>query len=184
MRLFLLSDWTFGTLELVSLLSAIATFLAVLTSLFLALKSKTVKYKVIVNHKMNGLRIINTGDAKFFISNFGVLVGNDYYLNRYERICKFLSKSIKVLNSTTFYDMSLGKALLEPGDVIEVGLSAFDKKLFECQRVFLFIEINSKLKKFRLNTEKVEYHGEVDMKQYKKISKNEIKNIGFYLAQN
>lgn len=173
-------SWTFGTNELISLIAAIATFLAVVVSLFLALKSKTINYKVAVNHSMMGLRITNTGDAKFLINAFGVCANNKYYMNSYERFCKVLPISREVgQHSRTFQEHSLGYVLLEPGDVVEVGLQHFDSSIFK-GKVFLFACIAGKIKKFQLDVTKISVVNR-DMNEYKEYTKQEIENIGFYL---
>lgn len=173
--------WTFETNELISLIAAIATFLAVVVSLFLALKSKTINYKVAVNHSMMGLRITNTGDAKFLINAFGVCVNNKYYMNSYERFCKVMPISREVgQRSRTFQEHSLGYVLLEPGDVVEVGLQHFDSSIFQ-GKVFLFACIAGKIKKFQLDVTKISVVVNRDMNEYKEYTKQEIENIGFYL---
>ena len=174
--------WTFETNELISLIAAIATFLAVVVSLFLALKSKTINYKVAVNHSMMGLRITNTGDAKFLINAFGVCVNNKYYMNSYERFCKVMPISREVgQRFSTFQEHSLGYVLLEPGDVVEVGFCvSVGKSIFQ-GKVFLFACIAGKIKKFQLDVTKISVVVNHDMNKYKEYTKQEIENIGFYL---
>ena len=175
--------WRFGSTELIALISAITTLAAVVVSLFLALKSKTIRYKVFVNNKVAGLRIINTGDGKFFVSAFGVIIDGAYYLNTYERIYKFLPESKQLSeHKTTNYEGSLGKVLLEPGDVVEVGLQYFDNKLFQKGKTYLFIMVSNHIKKYKLDVDKYDVKKEIDMSQYCKIEKNRIKEIGFYLG--
>lgn len=49
MRLLLTSNWDFGISELINSIVAFLTFLAICVSLYLAQKSKTLKFKVIGN---------------------------------------------------------------------------------------------------------------------------------------
>ena len=173
--------WKFGSSELIALISAIATFLAVIVSLFLALKSKTINYKVHVNHEMMGLRITNTGDAKFLINAFGVCINGKYYMNPYECFCKVLPISRQTnQTSRTFQEHSMGYVLLEPGDVVEIGLQYFDSSLLK-GNVHLCIAVSGKIKKYRLKADRITVKVKPEMNNYRQFEKNDIKNIGFYL---
>ena len=173
--------WQFGSTELIAAISAIATLCAVIVSLFLAFKSRTVKYKIKVNNKMVGLRISNTGDAKIFINAFGIYTNGKYYLNPTERFVKVLpiSKKISELHST-FYEWSLGQALIEPGDVVEVGLVSFDYSLIK-NKTYLFLLVNGKIKKYKIDAQGINAKTRTNMSDYISISKAELSDYGFYL---
>ena len=173
--------WQFGLNELIALISAFATFSAVIVSLYLALKAKTIKYKVLINHEMAGLRIANVGDSKFLINAFGIYTNKEYYLDSHERFCKVLCHSKKISeHSTTFQEISCGYVILEPGDVVEVALESFDYSLAK-SNTYLFICISGKLKKYKLYQERIKTKARPQMEYYSKYKKEEIKNIGFYI---
>lgn len=176
------SLWSFGTSDLIALVSAIATFSAVVVSLYLALKSKTIKPKIYVNNKMAGIRIYNAGDAKFLVEAFGVIVDKKVYIDNQARFCKLLPLAKQIdAHRSTFQEFSFNQVLLEPGDVVEVGLEYFDTTLFIDGKTYLFVVIGNKIKKAKLNISKVESKNDSDRMNYREIEKGKLKDIGFYL---
>lgn len=173
--------WTFGTSELIDLITAFATFSAVAVSLFLALKSKTLKYKVLVNSEFAGLKIYNTGDAKFLVDAFGVIIDGKYYVNVSERFCKYLYTPKQVSqHRTSFQELSLGKVALDQGDVVEVAFENFNFNTNN-KKVYLFLLIGNRIKKYRLDTKKIKLKTKVSNDNYSCFTKKEVKNIGFWL---
>ena len=68
----LTSNWDFGIGELIQIIAACSTLLAVIVSLYLANRARRVKKKVMVTED-GVVRIVNVGDSKFTISALGYL---------------------------------------------------------------------------------------------------------------
>ena len=176
------SNWGFGTSELISLVSAVATLAAVIVSLYLANKSRTIKPKLKINNKMAGISVYNAGDAKFLISAFGAIIDKTIYIDNQARFCKLLSSARQIdAHRSTHFEFSFNQVLLEPGDIVEVGLEYFDSNLFVKNKTYLFVVIGNKIKKVKLDTDKVENKNDSERMNYTKIDKKDINNIGFYL---
>lgn len=176
------SNWGFGTSELISLVSAVATLAAVIVSLYLANKSRTIKPKLKINNKMAGISIYNAGDAKFLISAFGAIIDKTIYIDNQARFCKLLSSARQIdAHRSTHFEFSFNQVLLEPGDIVEVGLEYFDSNLFVKNKTYLFVAIGNKIKKVKLDTDKVENKNDSERMNYTKADKKDINNIGFYL---
>ena len=177
------SAWQFGSTELIALLSTLATFSAVIVSLLLAFKAKAIKYKVVINHKMAGLQIVNTGNVKFLVNAFGIYTNGTHYLNPHERFCKVLVHSKQTSqHSFTFQECSLGYVVLEPGDVVEIALQHFDYSLLT-GKTYLFVSVSGKIKKYQLDINDIDINMVPQMEHYCKCTKREIKNLGFYLRE-
>lgn len=173
--------WIFGTLELISLIAAVATFCAIGVSLWLSLKAKTIKFKVFVKSEINAVIIINTGDSRFIINGFGLKNGKDYYMNLNQQYSKILSVPIKSFNnSTTTQLISVGQVLVEQGDFIETGLRSIDQNIIS-KKTKLFLVVNCKIHTFKLQFKK--YKLIINNKnndEYKKYTKKEAMYFGKY----
>jgi hypothetical protein len=174
--------WTFGTNELISLIAALATFSAVIVSLYLALKSKTVKFKVFIK-KNAKLIVINTGDTKFTINGFGVKIDDDYYMNTVQRFSKILpvAKEVRYTNnhtSSSKQELSIGQAVLEQGDFVESGITDFDFSLCNSTSK-LFLVINCKIHLYKFDYD-ISEKNEIKKNNFKKYTEEEVKYSGLY----
>lgn len=176
--------WEFGSQELISSIAAFSTLMAVIVSLILARKGKVIKHKVVVNEKFCGLSIYNTGHAKFNITAFGIVDGKTIYYGTRVHYSKLLAESIQtVYNGTTYQDVSINAVCVEPGDLIEVGLEGFDFKLLKEKKCKLFIKINNKIHKYKINISNCDEHKNINQSKYKVISKKELNQSGYYFRR-
>jgi len=151
--------WTFGTNELIGLISAISTFSAVLVSLYLANKSQKAKLKGFshVNENGSGITLTNTGEIKFTITSAGIIVDKKHFALEAPIFSKFLTNSVTrpyttALNNTLYSSSSTEqthfKVVVEPGDNVEIPILYNNIK--EKSKVAFFIVINYKIYKFKV----------------------------------
>ena len=178
--MFLSSTWTFGTNELISIISAILTFAAICVSLYLAQKSKTLKFKIIgqkisnnpfSSNQFQQVHLLNNGHIKFTCTTIG------YYINKQYYFCDFIG-GIKKLDVYTKDKVSehrtktkttedvLLPSYINEGDMIAIALCPFDydfSKISKNKKVYIFTIINGKVYK--------KYTGKRFL-EFKKISEN------------
>ena len=151
--------WTFGTNELIGLISAISTFSAVVVSLYLANKSQKAKLKGFshVNENGSGITLTNTGEIKFTITSAGIIVDKKYFALEAPIFSKFLTNSVttpyttglnKTLYSSSSTEQTYFKVVVEPGDNVEIPIVYNNIK--EKSKVVFFIVINYKIYKFKV----------------------------------
>lgn len=173
--------WTFGTQELISLIAAFATFCAIAVSLWLALKAKTIRFKVHVKNKKLALIIINTGEAKFTVNGFGVKNGKEYIMNPHQRFSKILSNTRQIsTHQSTSQEIRIGQVVMEQGDFVEVGLESFNYSLLTKKTKF-FIVVNCKVYKYKM--ELISNPNELSKSshnEYKIYTKKDVQYGGLY----
>lgn len=167
--------WEFGTQELISLIAAIATFSAIGVSLWLALKSKTVKLKVHVKSKILALIILNTGDTKFTINGFGVKNNGKYLMTSGQRYSKLLSiKQQTFTGQFSNQDLNIGQVVLDQGDFVEVALEKFDSSILT-KNSKIFIVINCKLYLFKIDYNLIDFEqNKYKNHNYKEYTKEDV----------
>ena len=163
MSLLLNANWEFGISELISALSTLFTFLAICTSLYLAQKSKTLKFKII-GRKINKIvlqsqqsqqiEILNTGHIKFTFSCIGYKVGKNYYYTYYTRGLKKLDETrVEKRGNTTNHistDILILPTYIHEGDLLQVALFPADYNFdneSKNKKVYAFMIINGKIYK-------------------------------------
>lgn len=119
----LAANWDFGMAELLQVITAIATILAVLVSLYLANRARRIKKKVLVSDD-GIIRIVNVGDSKFTISALGYVIGDILFINNKQKYIKPLSESRQLFNNniTAHWDSYFSNVVLEPGDCVETEI--------------------------------------------------------------
>lgn len=173
--------WTFGTQELISLIAAFATFCAIAVSLWLALKSKTIRFKVYVKNKKLALIILNTGEAKFTVNGFGIKNGKKYIMNPHQRFSRMLTNSRQITtHQSTSQEIRLGQVVMEQGDFVEMGLESFNYSILTKKSKF-FIVVNCKVYKYKMNLI-IDQNGAVDSgrNEYNTYTKKEVQYSGLY----
>jgi len=80
--------WEFGLTELIQTIATAATLLTVGVSLYLATKSKTVKYRLyrkkidikeLKENSFQKVMLLNTGHIKFTVTRIGYYINKKYY---------------------------------------------------------------------------------------------------------
>ena len=152
--------WQFGSQELIFSISALFTLLAIITSLYLATKSRTVKHRLyckkintseLKEKNFQKIMLLNTGHIKFTITRIGYFIDGKYYSCLLNSFLKKLNEPIKENNvrQTAVIDTDISLYLQE-GESIEFYLypksfNFTDSK--KNKRVYYFIMINDKVKK-------------------------------------
>ena len=149
MHLLLTSNWDFGISELINSIVAFLTFLAICVSLYLAQKSKTLKFKVIGNkinkkafqeHQYQQINILNNGHIKFTCTSIGYYINKKYY---------FVDKirGLKKLDATIIEQTGLSKhyitteniifpTYVQEGDIMQTGLWPADYNFEDIEKKF------------------------------------------------
>lgn len=164
MNLLLTANWDFGVSELINSIAAFLTFLAICTSLYLAQKSKTLKFKVLgkkINkkafqeHQYQQINILNNGHTKFTCTSIGYYINKRYYYVNY-------IQGLKKLDVTIIEQQAHGKhhtttenlilpTYVQEGDILQVGLWPADYNFHGIKknyRVYIFVLINGIVHKF------------------------------------
>jgi len=163
MKLLLSVNWEFGITELISTISAVLTFLAICTSLYLAQKSKTLKLKILgskinnqalLEYQYQQIEILNTGHIKFTCSCIGYQIGKNSYYTRYIDGMKKLDQTrIEKLGSGTThitFDQLILPTYLHEGDLLQVALYPADfnfQNELKNKKVYVFAVINGRIYK-------------------------------------
>ncbi len=166
--------WTFGTNELIGLLSAVITFLAVCVSLFLALKSKTLKFKIInkrllktafMEKQFQQIDLLNNGYIKFTCTSIGYYIDKKYYFVDFIQGIKKLDNSIIEKTETGknhIYDENLIlPTYVHEGDMLQTAICPADYNFNEIKRnkkVYVFIVINGKIYKWYIGVKFNEFN--------------------------
>lgn len=164
MSLLLNSNWSFGMSELISSIAAFLTFLAICVSLYLAQKSKTLKFKIIdkkikinafIEHQYQQINILNNGHTKFTCTCVGYYIDRKFYFVNYIQGMKKLDNTIieHCGNSNTHIttEQLILPTYVQEGDILQLGLWPADYDFSEIQRnnkVYIFVIINGKIYKF------------------------------------
>lgn len=163
MILLLSANWAFGITELISTISAVLTFLAICTSLYLAQKSKTLKVKILgskinnqalLENQYQRIEILNTGHIKFTCSCVGYQIGRNSYYAEYMSGTKKLDQTrIEKLGYGTSHvtqDTLILPTYLHEGDLLQVDLYPADfnfQNELKNKKVYVFAMINGKMYK-------------------------------------
>lgn len=163
MSVLLNANWEFGMTELISSISALFIFLAICTSLYLAQKSKTLKFKVLgkrINkvvlqkRQSQQIEILNTGHIKFTCSCVGYVIGKNYYYTYYVGGLKKLDETrleklgCSITRVST--DVLILPTYIHEGDLLQVALCPADYNFTnenKNKKVYVFVVINGKIHK-------------------------------------
>ena len=158
------SAWAFGLQELIHSIVAFLTLAAIITSLYLATKSKTLRYKLyskrlgkdyLQKKGMFKIVILNNGHIQFTITSIGFVIAKKFYYCTYNRYLKKLEEpriEIKPNGSKTTHnaDISILPAYLQEGRCLELLLYPRDYNFVDSKKnkkVYFFVMINNKIKK-------------------------------------
>ncbi|MBR6778703.1 MAG: hypothetical protein IKM43_00915 [Clostridia bacterium] len=167
MNLLLTSSWSFGMNELINSIAALLTFVAICVSLYLAQKSKTLKFKVLgkkINKKAfqenqyQQINILNNGHTKFTITSAGYLIKRRYFFT-------YHVAGLKKLDSTIIEQKTHGgknhittetvllPTYIQEGDLLQISLFPADYDFSEIKskraKVYIFIIVNGKKYKYK-----------------------------------
>ncbi|MCL2846064.1 MAG: hypothetical protein FWE38_00055 [Firmicutes bacterium] len=169
------NNWTFGTLELISLIAAVLTFSAICVSLWLATKSKTLRYRLfqkkinkvfLKENELQRIIILNTGHIKFTLSMVGYKIGKSFYFckfNRYQKKHEHPVVSIRPNGGkhTDIMQDCILPVFAHEGDCVEMVLFPKDfdfKNTNKNKKVFYFIVINGKTRVFNSGMRENEFY--------------------------
>lgn len=188
MNLLLSANWEFGITELISSISAVLTFLAICTSLYLAQKSKTLKlkilggrinYKALLEHQYQQIEILNTGHIKFTCSCIGYQIGKNFYYNKYIDCMKKLDQTrIEKLGAGTThitFDNLILPTYLHEGDLIQIALFPADfnfQNELKNKKVYVFAMINGKVYKKSVGIRAKKFKNYLDENGFEKTSRH------------
>lgn len=164
MTLLLFANWEFGITELIGTISATLTLLAICTSLYLAQKSKTLKFKMLGNkvkrnafltNQCQQIEILNIGHIKFTCTCVGYQISNQYYFTDFICGLKKYDTPIIEKNSSGSTNHITNTSLLLPtyvqeGDLLQIALFPADFNFYKIKKnhkVYIFAMINGKLYK-------------------------------------
>ena len=164
MSLLLTANWDFGISELINSIAAFLTFLAICVSLYLAQKSKTLKFKVLgkkINkvafqkHQYQQINILNNGHTKFTCTSIGYYINKKFYYVNYIQGLKKLDTTIIEQQAHSKNHITMENLILptyvQEGDILQTGLWPADYNFEDIKkncRVYIFILINGKIHKF------------------------------------
>lgn len=165
MFLCLMSNWDFGTNELISSIAALLTFTAICVSLYLSQKSKPLKFKVLYkkfNKKAfeknfdHSIDILNNGHTKFTCSCAGYLIGKKFYF--YDKVAVSKKLDNAIYEQTPFSgrskittDSTCLPTYVQEGDILRIRLwpTKFDfSDITKNKKVYVFLLINGKIYKY------------------------------------
>jgi len=171
--------WEFGLTELIQSIAALLTFLAIVTSLYLATKSKTLKFKII-NEKLNKSMLIqneyhkivllNNGHIQFTVVSVGYYINKKYYFCYHNMAIKKLdqvrhtetiSASGNKSKSSTGQDNLLLPTYLKEGECLDLGLMPADFNFLDSKKnkkVYYYILINGKAHKIYSGMKENEFY--------------------------
>lgn len=164
MNLLLTESWSFGMSELINSIAAFLTFVAICVSLYLAQKSKTLKFKVLgkkINkkafqeHQYQQINILNNGHTKFTCTSIGYYINKKYYFVDYIQGLKKLDTTIIEQKAHNKHHITTENVILptyvQEGDILQTGLWPADYNFDDIKkncRVYIFVLINGKVHKF------------------------------------
>ena len=176
--------WEFGLNALIQIIAATLTLLAIITSLYLATKSKTLKYGLIkevakdylldADKPMQKVVMFNTGHTKFTITQIGYVVANKYYFCLLSSYLKKTNEKAKsdahnhILKQLT--EMDKLPTYLNEGECIELYLYPKSFNFVNSgknKKVYYFVVINNKVKKFCTGLRENKFYEVVSAKKTK-----------------
>jgi hypothetical protein len=153
--------WVFGSSQLLQALSIIATFSAVLVSLWLANRKRRVKFDVRINKECSGLSIVNKGDTKFLVRGFGIKIGRDYYFQKNSTFFRIrYAQEDRAQDEPGHKKYEIDEkcyllCALEPGDFANVGFCGdLPREIKPGEKCSFFIIADFKIKKCRIDSNK------------------------------
>ena len=154
----LTANWDFGITELIQVITAVCTLLAVLVSLYLANRARRIKKKVILSDD-GIIRIVNVGDTKFTISAIGYVIGDNLYFNSYQKYLKPLSEERQIFSPSSkvgpaHWDSYFSNVVLEPGECVETKIR-IHKNGVTTSIEYIFIVFNYKIYYYKVKYNKL-----------------------------
>ena len=145
---------------MISSIAAFLTFLAICVSLYLAQKSKTLKFKIIdkkikehafKESQYQQINILNNGHTKFTCTSVGYIIAKKFFFVEYTSGIKKLDNSIIENHTHHTTERIILPTYIQEGDILQVGLWPADYEFSEIKknsRVYYYIIINGKTHRF------------------------------------